>query len=67
MATHPHEAGLGWITGPAAYGGRELSRVHDMLYDAVEAEYDVPDTGTLSVIGLSMIGPTISSRTPSLP
>jgi acyl-CoA dehydrogenase len=51
--------GLGWITGPAQYGGRELTPVHDMLYDAVEAEYTTPDTGMLSVVGLGMIGPTI--------
>jgi alkylation response protein AidB-like acyl-CoA dehydrogenase len=53
------EAGLGWITGPVEYGGRGLSTAHDLLYDAIEAEYDVPDTGVLSVIGLGMIGPTI--------
>src|SRR5690606_26936580 len=54
-----YEAGLGWITGPARYGGRELTHLHDMVYDALEAEYDVPDTGALSLIGLGMIGPTI--------
>jgi acyl-CoA dehydrogenase len=54
-----YEAGFGWITGPPEYGGRGLSRLHDMLYDAVESEYDVPDTGTLSVVGLGMIGPTL--------
>jgi len=50
---------LGWISGPAQYGGRGLSPVHELLYDTVEADYDVPDTGTLSVVGLGMIGPTI--------
>jgi alkylation response protein AidB-like acyl-CoA dehydrogenase len=54
-----YEAGFGWITGPPEYGGRELSAVHDLLYDGIEAEYDVPDTGMLAVIGLGMIGPTI--------
>ncbi|WP_395106254.1 acyl-CoA dehydrogenase family protein [Actinomadura sp. SCN-SB] len=54
-----YEAGFGWITGPARYGGRELTPVHDLVYDGVEAEYDVPDTGVLSLIGLGMIGPTI--------
>lgn len=54
-----HENGFGWITGPPEYGGRALTPVHDLVYDAVEAEYDVPDTGTLSVVGLGMIGPTI--------
>ncbi len=54
-----YENGFGWITGPPEYGGRGLTAVHDMLYDAVEAEYDVPDTGALSVVGLGMVGPTI--------
>ena len=54
-----YENGFGWITGPEAYGGRELSGVHDLVYDQIEAEYDVPDTGVLSLIGLGMIGPTI--------
>ncbi|MEU3782293.1 acyl-CoA dehydrogenase family protein [Streptomyces sp900129855] len=54
-----HENGFGWITGPPEYGGRGLTPVHDLLYDAVESEYDVPDTGVLAVVGLGMIGPTI--------
>ncbi|GAA2409842.1 acyl-CoA dehydrogenase family protein [Actinomadura vinacea] len=54
-----YENGFGWITGPAEYAGRGLSPVHDMVYNAVEAEYDVPDTGVLSVVGLGMIGPTV--------
>jgi len=54
-----YEAGFGWISGPAEYGGRELSTLHDLVYDGIEAEYDVPDTGVLAVIGLGMIGPTI--------
>ena len=54
-----HENGFGWITGPTEYGGRGLTPVHDLVYDAVESEYDVADTGVLSVIGLGMIGPTI--------
>ncbi|WP_433632478.1 acyl-CoA dehydrogenase family protein [Nocardia sp. CA-120079] len=53
------ENGFGWITGPAEFGGRGLGQVHDLAYDALEAEYDVPDTGVLAVIGLGMIGPTI--------
>src|SRR5271169_404684 len=52
-------SGFGWISGPPEYGGRGLTPVHDLVYDSIEAEYDVPDTGTLSVIGLGMIGPTI--------
>ncbi|MGP4048533.1 acyl-CoA dehydrogenase family protein [Streptomyces sp. 2A115] len=54
-----HENGFGWITGPVEYGGRGLTPVHDLLYDAIESEYDVADTGVLGVIGLGMIGPTI--------
>ncbi|OHV29879.1 MULTISPECIES: acyl-CoA dehydrogenase family protein [Pseudofrankia] len=54
-----HTGGFGWITGPAEFGGRGLTSVHDLAYDAVEAEYDVPDTSVLSLIGLGMIGPTI--------
>jgi acyl-CoA dehydrogenase len=59
-----YENGFGWITGPAEYGGRGLTLVHDMVYDTLEAEYDVPDTGTLSVIGLGMIGPTLLAHAP---
>jgi acyl-CoA dehydrogenase len=51
--------GLGWITGPVEFGGRGLDTAHDLVYDAIESGYDVPDTGILSVIGLGMIGPTI--------
>ncbi len=54
-----YEHGFGWISGPPQYGGRGLTPVHELIYSGIEAEYDVPDTGTLSVIGLGMIGPTI--------
>jgi alkylation response protein AidB-like acyl-CoA dehydrogenase len=54
-----YENGFGWISGPPEYGGRGLTPVHELVYDSVESQYDVPDTGTLSVIGLGMIGPTI--------
>ncbi|MET7725116.1 acyl-CoA dehydrogenase family protein [Streptomyces mirabilis] len=54
-----YENGFGWITGPPEYGGRGLTPVHDLLYDAIESEYAVPDTGVLGVVGLGMIGPTI--------
>jgi alkylation response protein AidB-like acyl-CoA dehydrogenase len=62
-----HEAGFGWITGPPEFGGAGLTTAHQLAYDIVEAEYDVPDTGVLSVIGLGMIGPTILTHgTPEL-
>jgi alkylation response protein AidB-like acyl-CoA dehydrogenase len=54
-----YENGFGWISGPPQYGGRGLTPIHELVYDSIEAGYDVPDTGTLSVIGLGMIGPTI--------
>src|SRR5581483_219717 len=54
-----YSCGFGWISGPPEYGGRGLTPVHELIYNGIESEYDVPDTGTLSVIGLGMIGPTI--------
>lgn len=61
------ENGFGWLTGPAEYGGRDLGQVHALVYNALESEYDVPDTGVLDVIGLGMIGPTILAHgTPEL-
>ncbi|MDH3047234.1 acyl-CoA dehydrogenase family protein [Gordonia alkanivorans] len=54
-----YENGFGWITGPAAYGGRELTPVHELVYNQIETGYAVADTGVLSLIGLGMIGPTI--------
>jgi acyl-CoA dehydrogenase len=54
-----YENGFGWIGGPPEYGGRGLTPVHELVYDGIESAYDVPDTGTLSVVGLGMIGPTI--------
>ncbi|MET7650077.1 acyl-CoA dehydrogenase family protein [Streptomyces sp. NPDC005486] len=54
-----YENGFGWITGPVEHGGRGLTFVHDLLYDAIESEYEVADTGVIGVVGLGMIGPTI--------
>lgn len=54
-----YDAGFGWITGPRECGGSGLTAVHDLVYDSIEAQNDVPDTGVLAVIGLGMIGPTI--------
>jgi alkylation response protein AidB-like acyl-CoA dehydrogenase len=54
-----HEHGFGWITGPPEHGGRGLTIAHDLAYQVLEAQYDVPDTGVLAVIGLGMIAPTI--------
>ena len=52
------DAGFGWITGPAQYGGRALPRDHQRLYDAIESDYDTPAM-TPYGIGLGMVAPTI--------
>ena len=52
------DAGLGWITGPKAYGGRELSQAHERLYGQLESRYDIPNQGFFG-IGLGMVAPTI--------
>jgi len=53
-----YDAGLGWITGPKEYGGRELSTAHDRVYGGLEAKYDIPGMGFFG-IGLGMVAPTI--------
>ncbi|MBA2280808.1 MAG: acyl-CoA dehydrogenase family protein [Acidimicrobiia bacterium] len=53
-----YDAGLGWITGPAQYGGRELSQAHERVYNSVEGRYRVPPTSYFG-IGLGMVAPTI--------
>ena len=53
-----YDAGLGWISGPAAYGGRELPGAFDRLYGQLEGRYKVPDQGFFG-IGLGMVAPTI--------
>jgi alkylation response protein AidB-like acyl-CoA dehydrogenase len=53
-----YDAGLGWITGPKAYGGRELPAAYDRLYTALEARYQTPNTSFFG-IGLGMVAPTI--------
>jgi acyl-CoA dehydrogenase len=52
------DAGLGWITGPKEYGGRELTAAHDRVYGAIEGRYDIPDQSFFG-IGLGMVAPTI--------
>ena len=53
-----YDAGLGWITGPVALGGRSLSRAHERAYNELESRYEVPDQGFFG-IGLGMVAPTI--------
>jgi alkylation response protein AidB-like acyl-CoA dehydrogenase len=52
------DAGLGWITGPAQYGGRALTPAHDRTYREVAAEYRTPSEAPFG-IGLGMVAPTI--------
>jgi alkylation response protein AidB-like acyl-CoA dehydrogenase len=52
------DAGFGWITGPQAYGGRELPAAYERLYQSREAAFDTP-AQTPFGIGLGMVAPTI--------
>jgi acyl-CoA dehydrogenase len=53
-----YDAGFGWVSGPAAYGGRELPGSYDRLYANLEAKYDIPNQSFFG-IGLGMVAPTI--------
>jgi acyl-CoA dehydrogenase len=55
------EAGLGWITGPGEYGGRELSIDHERLYRRLESAYAAPPLSQLN-FGLTIIGSAILSH-----
>lgn len=50
--------GFGWISGPSAYGGRELPKNYERAYQEVESDFTVPDQGCFG-IGLGMVAPTI--------
>ncbi len=50
--------GFGWITGPSAYGGRELPSSYQRLYSSIEAGYETAPQ-TCRAIGLGMVAPTI--------
>jgi acyl-CoA dehydrogenase len=52
------DAGFGWITGPAQYGGRQLPNAYERAYQHLEAQYEVPNQGAFT-IGLGMVAPTI--------
>jgi len=52
------DAGFGWITGPARYGGRELPAAFQRLYASLEAQFETPSQACRG-IGLGMIAPTI--------
>jgi alkylation response protein AidB-like acyl-CoA dehydrogenase len=52
------DAGFGWITGPEAYGGRDLPREYERIWQSLENDYDVPTLAPFG-IGLGMVAPTI--------
>jgi alkylation response protein AidB-like acyl-CoA dehydrogenase len=52
------DAGFGWITGPRAYGGRELPASNERRYQSREAAFDTPPQTPFG-IGLGMVAPTI--------
>src|SRR5215207_2472657 len=59
-----YDAGLGYITGPAEYGGRELPPSYGQLYSSLEARYAVPDPTSRPATSPPCTGPT-SSRASS--
>ena len=52
------DAGFGYLSGPAQYGGRELPAAYDRAYAQLEAKYAIPDQSFFG-IGLGMVAPTI--------
>lgn len=52
------DAGYGWISGPAAYGGAGLPAAYQRAFEALTREFEVPGDASLT-IGLGMIAPTI--------
>ena len=53
-----YDHGLGWITGPVAYGGRDLPVEYERQYRELRARYDVGSSRPF-VISLGMVAPTI--------
>ncbi len=52
------DAGFGWITGPAEYGGGGLHKDLDRAYRELVAQYAIPSQSPFG-IGLGMVAPTI--------
>jgi alkylation response protein AidB-like acyl-CoA dehydrogenase len=52
------DAGFGWVTGPAQYGGREMPSSYEREWQALSARYDTPSETPFG-IGLGMVAPTI--------
>ena len=45
------DAGFGWITGPPQYGGRGLPGAYEKAFNALEAQYQVPNQAALTIGG----------------
>ena len=52
------DAGFGWITGPAQFGGRGLPGTYQRMYDDEASNFSTPNLGMFQ-IGLGMVAPTI--------
>ncbi|MEN9803406.1 MAG: hypothetical protein RIS41_253 [Actinomycetota bacterium] len=52
------DAGFGWITGPADFGGRGLPAAYQRAYDSLESKFETPNMSCFT-IGLGMVAPTI--------
>ena len=52
------DAGLGWIGGPAEFGGRGLGSAYERSYYSAEVKFETPN---MSIFGISlgMVAPTI--------
>jgi alkylation response protein AidB-like acyl-CoA dehydrogenase len=56
-----YDAGLGWISGPVEYGGRNLPHAYERAYNELESRYEVPNQSYFG-IGLGMVAPTIKDH-----
>lgn len=53
-----YDAGLAWLTGPAEYGGAELTADHVEVFRRIAATYDAPDTSVF-MIGQRIVAPAV--------
>lgn len=54
------DAGLGPVTWPAAYGGRDLPTAYLLAFRRVEAEFDVPRRTEMFPVTQQLIAPTVA-------
>ncbi len=52
------DADLGWVTGPVAFGGRNLHRSYEGILDSFLRRHEVPNSLPLTV-SMGMVAPTI--------